>query len=92
MNNILLFQSKEFIMKLIASSGKNILKMTKTEWEKLGTEKGWMKVEVKKDIDVEAKKKKKWNPNPWAVCTESVGREDKKKYERCVMDVKEKQK
>lgn len=36
--------------------------------------------------------KKEWNPNPWAVCTESVGRKDKKKYERCVMDVKEKQK
>jgi len=28
--------------------------------------------------------------NPWAICTASVGREDKKKYERCVMDVKKK--
>lgn len=27
-------------------------------------------------------------PNPWAICTASVGREDKAKYERCVMDVK----
>ena len=35
----------------------------------------------------EAKKKQ---PNPWAVCTASVGREDKAKYERCVMDVKHK--
>jgi hypothetical protein len=37
----------------------------------------------------EAKKKggkKKYNP--WAICTSSVGRKDKKKYERCVMDVK----
>ncbi len=34
---------------------------------------------------------KEWNPNPWAVCTKSVGRDDPKKYERCVMDVKEKQ-
>jgi hypothetical protein len=38
-----------------------------------------------------AKRKKKWNPNPWAVCTDSVGREDEKKYERCVMKVKKKQ-
>lgn len=27
-------------------------------------------------------------PNPWAICTDSVGREDKEKYERCVKDVK----
>ena len=26
--------------------------------------------------------------NPWAICTASVGREDKDKYERCVMDIK----
>jgi len=37
----------------------------------------------------EAKKGKK--VNPWAVCTTSVGRGDKDKYERCVMDVKKKQ-
>lgn len=29
--------------------------------------------------------------NPWAVCTTSVGREDKDKFESCVMDVKKKQ-
>lgn len=28
--------------------------------------------------------------NPWAICTSSVGREDKSKYEKCVMDVKKK--
>lgn len=38
---------------------------------------------------VEAKKKGK-PVNPWAICTKSVGREDKEKYERCVMDVKAK--
>ena len=26
--------------------------------------------------------------NPWAICTESVGREDKEKYEKCVKSVK----
>jgi len=31
--------------------------------------------------------KKKEN-NPWAICTASVGREDKDKYEKCVMSVK----
>jgi|GEM_PF-1087161 len=45
---------------------------------------GWYK-EAKK------KKKKEYNPNPWAVCTVSTGREDKKKYESCVMQVKKKQ-
>lgn len=29
--------------------------------------------------------------NPWAVCTASAGRDDKDKYERCVMDVKKQQ-
>ena len=28
--------------------------------------------------------------NPWAICTASVGREDKEKYERCVKSVKTK--
>jgi hypothetical protein len=36
----------------------------------------------------EGKKKKSKKYNPWAICTASVGRKDKKKYERCVMDVK----
>jgi len=43
-----------------------------------------------KEETTEAKKKKKSKKyNPWAICTTSVGRKDKKKYERCVMDVKE---
>jgi len=37
-------------------------------------------------------KKKKYKYTPWAVCTASVGREDKEKYEKCVMDVKNAQK
>lgn len=36
-------------------------------------------------------KKKDWDPNPWAVCTDSVGREDPEKYERCIQKVKQKQ-
>ena len=35
-------------------------------------------------------KKKGKSVNPWAVCTKSVGRDDKEKYEKCVLDVKEK--
>jgi len=43
--------------------------------------------EIDKEEDIsEAKKKSKYNP--YAICTTSVGREDKKKFERCVMDVK----
>jgi len=34
------------------------------------------------------KKTPKKKYNPWAICTAQVGRKDKKKYERCVMDVK----
>jgi hypothetical protein len=30
----------------------------------------------------------KTKDNPWAICTSSVGREDKAKYEKCVKDVK----
>ena len=30
--------------------------------------------------------------NPWAICTASVGRDDKKKYERCVNKVKKEKK
>lgn len=30
--------------------------------------------------------------NPWAICTASVGRKDKEKYERCVLSVKNKKK
>jgi hypothetical protein len=41
----------------------------------------------------EKKKKKaklKKKPNPWAICTAQVGRDDKDKYESCVLSVKEK--
>jgi hypothetical protein len=38
----------------------------------------------------ESKKKSKKKYNPWAVCTSSVGRKNKKKYEDCVMGVKKK--
>ena len=36
------------------------------------------------EILLEEKKK----PNPWAICTDKVGRENKDKYERCVQGVK----
>jgi hypothetical protein len=36
----------------------------------------------------EGKNKSKKKANPWAICTSSVGRKDKKKYEDCVMNVK----
>ena len=44
-------------------------------------------------MEVTSKKKKKWNPNPWAVCHTTVDKDkDPEKYERCVMHVKENQK
>jgi hypothetical protein len=46
-------------------------------------------ITTSKEETTEAKKKgRKKKYNPWAICTSSVGRKDKKKYERCVMDVK----
>ena len=43
---------------------------------------------VSVELDENKKKKKKYNP--FAVCTASVGRKNKKKYEDCVMGVKKK--
>lgn len=48
---------------------------------------------VKVTADESKKKKlKKKKLNPWAICTSSVGREDMKKYEKCVMDIKKQHK
>ena len=51
-------------------------------------------VETKNFIKLAKKKKKKeWDPNPWAVCETSVGKKkNPKKFERCVKKVKDKQK
>jgi len=54
--------------------------------------------EIDESLSLQEKKKKKKKkkaklkkkPNPWAVCTSSVGRKDKDKYEKCVLSVKEK--
>jgi hypothetical protein len=40
------------------------------------------------EIEIGEGKKKKSKYNPWAICTSSVGRDDKDKFERCVKDVK----
>jgi hypothetical protein len=42
------------------------------------------------ELDEKKGQKKMKKYNPWAVCTASVGRKNKKKYEDCVMGVKEK--
>tara|TARA_R110002110_G_scaffold346196_1_gene556390 strand:+ start:1157 stop:1810 length:654 start_codon:yes stop_codon:yes gene_type:complete len=50
-----------------------------------------MAIQIKKmdlhpeDVQVAEEKEK---DNPWAICTASVGREDKDKYEKCVKSVK----
>jgi len=41
-----------------------------------------------KESEMKEGKGKSKKYNPWAICTSTVGRKDKKKYERCVMDVK----
>jgi hypothetical protein len=62
----------------IPTGGKNVVVSTKGGKTSITP----MESEMK-----EGKKKSK-KYNPWAICTSSVGREDKEKYEKCVMDVK----
>lgn len=48
---------------------------------------------TKSELMQVSKKKKKYNPNPWAVCEKSVGKKNNpEKFERCVQKVKEQQK
>lgn len=42
--------------------------------------------EIDESLELEEKNDKK--PNPWAICTAQVGRDDKQKYEKCVLGVK----
>jgi hypothetical protein len=68
-----------------------VLDPTKPEDQKIAKEKGVMDQQGKIKVDATESKKKggKKTYNPFAICTSSVGRKDKKKYERCVMGVKE---
>lgn len=59
------------------------LKISKSQWEQIGRQAGWIKES--------AKKKKKHDTNPWAVCHTTVDKDkDPEKFERCVKDVKKK--
>jgi hypothetical protein len=61
----------------------------KPEDVKIAQSKGVMDTQGKIKIPAtEGRSKKSKKYNPWAICTSTVGRENKKKYERCVMDVK----
>jgi hypothetical protein len=51
-----------------------------------GNNEGQQSMWEEDDIEMSEAKKN----NPWAICTASVGRENKDKYEACVMDVKKK--
>jgi hypothetical protein len=64
----------------IPTGGKNVVVSTKGGKTSVTPMESEMKEGKKKTP------KKKYNP--WAICTAQVGRKDKKKYERCVMDVK----
>ncbi len=71
-------------MKLTKSTLKQIIKeelqviLTNEEVEEMFGE------EVRSQLEKDERKEN----NPWAICTASVGRKDKEKYEKCVMDVK----
>jgi len=57
---------------------KQNIKLIKVDW----------KTGKVKEIDAELDEAV--GPNPWAICTKSVGRKDKEKYESCVLKVKKK--
>jgi hypothetical protein len=54
------------------------------------------KEEKRQPFNLSKKMSKKKEPkegpknNPWAICNKSVGQDDKEKFERCVLKVKEK--
>ena len=50
-----------------------------------------MKIISTEQFNKIAKKRKDWDPNPWAICNESVGTEKTPKRERCIKKVKQKQ-
>jgi len=74
---------------------RNIVKKTVERRKKEQRKRKRASIEIEENIGedkdiVEAKKK--WNPNPWAVCNKNVDKDkNPEKYERCVMDVKKKQ-
>ena len=65
--------------------GEDIPKDVATKANKITSTENGTEVETN-----EGKQTKKKKYNPWAVCTASVGRKNKKKYEDCVMGVKKK--
>lgn len=71
-------------------------KNTKTFNKEIGSDqlKSGDKIQVADEGRKKVTKRKttKRKTNPWAICTSSVGRENKKKYEKCIMDIKKKQK
>ena len=61
------------------------IKLSKSQWEFMGKKAGWI-------IEAKKKKKKKYDPNPWAVCNTTVDKDkEPEKFERCVKEVKKKQ-
>jgi len=82
---------------------RNIVKKTVEKRKKLKKKKASDEEIIVEAKERSKKKKKDWDPNPWAVCTESIGGKEgtnersewsedaKERYERCVMDVKKQQ-
>jgi hypothetical protein len=79
-------QAKDFAKEYETNKG-TFTKTTTTPYDTKGKKLSDY-TEFKEEV-VEGKKKKK-KYNPWAVCTASVGRKNKKKFEDCVMGVKKK--
>lgn len=73
------------VKKTTYPAGEDIPKDVATKANKITSTENGTEVETN-----EGRQTKKKKYNPWAVCTASVGRKNKKKYEDCVMGVKKK--
>jgi hypothetical protein len=71
---------------LINPKDPNDVKIAQSKGIGVDPSSGQIKIPATEGRSKKSKKSKKYNP--WAICTSTVGREDKKKYERCVMDIK----
>ena len=64
------------------------LEQKKIELKKIYEAGGISKAEYNNAQDFLGNLEEKTKDNPWAICTASVGRDNKEKYERCVKSVK----
>lgn len=82
---------RDVVKKTVERRKKNKKKKKKASVEESPCGSGCKTCSITEGKKEKKKKEEEYEYNPWAVCTKSVGREDKEKYERCVQKVKKQQ-